>query len=47
MPDCVKYIDDTWFGWCFYKLGIDVVKILNDPWNNVLDIPNTDPHPMA
>ena len=47
MPDCAKYIDDTWFGWCFYKLGIDVVKCIEpDPFNNVLDIPNTDPHPQ-
>ncbi len=47
MPDCAKYIDDTWCGWCFYKLGLDVVKCSeHDPWNNVLDIPNTDPHPQ-
>jgi hypothetical protein len=46
MPACAKYIDDTWFGWCFWKLGLDVIKGKeNDPWNNILDIPNTDPHP--
>jgi len=47
MPKCAKFIDDTWFGWCFYKLGIPVVKGLHpDPWNYVLDIQNTDPHPQ-
>ena len=46
MPTCVKYIDDTWFGWCFHRIGIDVINGLEpDPWNNILDIPNTDPHP--
>lgn len=46
MPTCAKYIDDTWFGWCFHKMGIDVINSsVPNPWNNVLDIPNTDPHP--
>ena len=46
MPEsCVK-IDDTWISWCIKKLGVEVVKAIdNDPWNNVLDIPNTDPNP--
>lgn len=39
MPDCARFIDDTWFGWCFQKMGIDVVKgIMNDPWNQILDM---------
>ena len=46
MPTCAKYIDDTWFGWCFYKLGIDVlVGKCHNPWVNILDIPKTDTHP--
>jgi len=46
MPDCCRKIDDTWLSWCFKKIGVDVIKSLeNDPWNNLLDIPNTDPHP--
>ena len=47
MPSCAKYIDDTWVGWCFYKLGITVRKALHhDPWNTVLDIKETDTHPV-
>ena len=46
MPSCARYIDDTWFGWCFHKLGIDVIKgVVHDPWNTVLDMPNTENHP--
>ncbi len=46
MPDCCIKIDDTWISWCMKKLRVEVVKsIIKDPWNNVLDIPNTDPHP--
>ena len=46
MPECCKKIDDNWISWCINKLGVDVVKTLEgNAWNNVLDIPNTDPHP--
>ena len=46
MPDCCIKIDDTWISWCMKKLNVEVVKsIIKDPWNHVLDIPNTDPHP--
>ncbi len=46
MPKCARYIDDTWFGWCFYKLGIDVIKgRVKKPWNTILDIPNTEMYP--
>ena len=46
MPDCCIKIDDTWISWCMKKLNVEVVQsIIKDPWNNVLDIPNTDPHP--
>ena len=46
MPDCCIKIDDTWISWCMKKLNLEVVKtIAKDPWNRVLDIPNTDPHP--
>lgn len=44
-PSCIK-IDDTWISWCIKKLNIDVSQTIEkDPWNNVLDIPNTNPHP--
>ena len=47
MPDCCIKIDDTWISWCMKKLNLEVVKsIAIDPWNRVLDIPNTDPHPV-
>ena len=47
MPKCAKFIDDTWFSWCFYKLNIPVtITIEQNAWHNVLDIPNTDPHPL-
>ena len=26
MPACAKFIDDTWFGWCFSKIGIPVKR---------------------
>jgi hypothetical protein len=46
MPNCCIKIDDTWISWCMKKLNLEVVKsIAIDPWNRVLDIPNTDPHP--
>jgi len=46
MPECCIKIDDTWISWCIKKLNIEVVNtIVKDPWNYVLDIPNTDPHP--
>ena len=46
MPDCCIQIDDTWISWCMKKLNVEVAQsIIKDPWNNVLDIPNTDPHP--
>ena len=46
MPDCCFKIDDTWISWCMKKLNVEVVRsIAKDPWNQVLDIPNTDPHP--
>ena len=47
MPKCCFKIDDTWISWCMKKLNVEVIKsIAIDPWNNVLDIPNTDPHPI-
>lgn len=46
MPKCCEKIDDTWISWCFYKLNIEVFYTIDiNPWDNVLDIPNTDPHP--
>lgn len=46
MPECAKFIDDTWFSWCFNKLNIPINRTIEcNAWNNVLDIPNTDPHP--
>jgi len=46
MPKCCFKIDDNWISWCIHKLGVSVVKTIeNDAWNNVLDIAKTDPHP--
>lgn len=46
MPKCAKFIDDTWFGLSFLRLGIDVIEgDEDDYWNNLFDIPNTDQHP--
>lgn len=46
MPECCIKIDDTWISWCIKNLGRDVIQTIEkDPWNNVLDIPNTNPHP--
>jgi hypothetical protein len=46
MPLCCIKIDDTWISWCIKKLNIDIVQTIEkNPWNNVLDIKNTDPHP--
>lgn len=46
MPPCCKFIDDTWISWCMNKLGVEVIQTNEkNAWNNVLDIPNTDPHP--
>jgi len=46
MPECCKKIDDTWISWCIYKLNVDVTNTIErNPWDNVLDIPNTDEHP--
>lgn len=48
MPIVVRKIDDTWFGWVFLKLNIQVHGIYpysSHIMNTVLDISNTDPHP--
>ena len=46
MPTCATYIDDTRVGWCFHQMDIDIMNpSVPNPLNNVLDIPNTDPHP--
>ena len=47
MPPCCIKIDDTWISWCINKMGISVVNTIErNAWDNVLDIPNTDPHPL-
>ena len=47
MPPCCIKIDDTWISWCINKMGISVVNTIErNAWDNVLDIPNTDPHPV-
>jgi len=46
MPECCIKIDDNWISWCIHKLGIDVVQAIEkNPWNRVLDWPNTKFHP--
>ena len=30
MPECARKIDDTWFGYVFFKLGIPIVKACKD-----------------
>jgi hypothetical protein len=46
MPSCCKFIDDQWTSWCINKLKIEIIQTHEkNAWNNILDIPNTDPHP--
>jgi hypothetical protein len=46
MPSCCIKIDDNWISWCINKLDVSVVNTIEtDPFNNILDAPNTDPHP--
>lgn len=30
MPSICKYVDDTWIGWCFYKMNLTVNSISKD-----------------
>jgi len=47
MPPCCVRIDDNWISWCINKLNVEVVKTIEgNAWDNVLDIENTDPHPV-
>lgn len=46
MPSCAFKIDDTWFGWCFKKIDMKIIKSkVRHPWLIVLDQKNTDKHP--
>ena len=38
MPRCARFIDDTWFGLSFLRLGIDVIEgDEDDYWNSLFD----------
>ena len=49
MPTCAKFIDDTWAGYIFYKLNINVIPvtqfIVNNSFYDTIYIKETDTHP--
>ena len=46
MPPCCVKIDDNWISWCIHQLGVEVVNTIEkNAFHQVLDIPNTNPHP--